>query len=104
MQRIQGKPEGRPGVWIITPDTAAQLIEAVPGNDIHNILGHGATAYIGCDWAKQNAIEWVRSGVRLALIFPPNSVMGHHLVALSDENRWAFDVGPVSEEMMTPVP
>jgi len=98
--KITGTPEGRPGIWLIDSDTAASLIKAAPGDAIHNLLGSGLLL-LGASWDKQAAIEHVqREDMRLALVFPPHLVARHHLVAINDEKRWAFDVGPLNESMM----
>lgn len=96
---VPGTPEGRPGVWLVSPDAAAALLESLPGGTVHCLLGE--SVFLGANWPKADAVALVRSGVRLALIFPPNATLGHQLVALG-EKRWAFDVGEVDESRMVP--
>lgn len=104
MKHIHGTPEGRPGIWLITPETAVAVIDFAPGDTVHNFIGHEAIM-LGADWEKEHARQFfLKREHRIALIFPPNVVMHHHLVALNDEKRWSFDVGPLSESQMVAVP
>lgn len=98
---IPGKPEGREGVWLITKETAVALIEALPGNEVHNFIGQGP--FIGATWEKHEAVAFFdeHPEVRIAMVFEPNVHMRHHLVALNEERRWSFDVGAISEDRMT---
>ena len=99
MLTIPGTPEGREGIWLITPETAVALIEALPGDEVHNVLGSGV--FIGANWEKAHALKFLREpGKRLALVFAPNFTYRHQLVALTDEKRWGFDVGEITEEQM----
>lgn len=100
MNAIHGKPEGREGVWLITPDTACRLIEETEGDTVHNFIGHGAV-YVGADWTKEEFRDFItKDGLKIALVFPPNETIGHHLVAINNERRWAFDIGSISEDRM----
>lgn len=100
MNKIPGIREGRDGVWLITPFEAATLIREAPGDEIHNFIGSGPTQ-IGCNWPKEDAIKLVNTeGKRIAMVFPPNMHMRHHLVVLDDEKRWSFDVGAIDESRM----
>jgi hypothetical protein len=105
---IFGRPEGRPGVWLVTPETARGLIDALPEewDRVHNLLSSGGGGVqLGADWHKDDVFELLaRPGVRLALVFPPNLTFRHQLVALDDEHRWAFDVGEIPESVMAPEP
>lgn len=98
--KIIGTPEGRPGIWLITPDVAAALIDAAPGDDVHNVIGHGSVL-IGANWPKEDAKEYVaRPDLRLALIFPPNLTGKHQLVAVGNGERHSWDIGEIPEERM----
>lgn len=98
---IPGTPEGRPGVWLVEPAVAAAVIDAAPGEDVHCFIGHD-TAFIGADWTKDQAREfvWNQTGLTIAMVFPPNVTMKHQLVAITSERRWAFDVGEIAEVRM----
>lgn len=103
--QIPGQREGREGVWLISPETARGIIEALPGETVHNYLGTGFPAFFGADWDKDSAVQLVSTpGMRLALLFPPNMTMRHYLVACSDTQRWAFDVGEIDEAVMEESP
>jgi hypothetical protein len=92
---IPGTPEGRPGVWLVTPETAAALVDAAPGDRVHCFLG-----MIGADWDKPAVEAFVRRpDARVALVFPPNFTLRHQLVVLTDDRR-AFDVGEIDEARM----
>ena len=99
--QIEGRIEGRDGVWLITPEVAISLIEARAGATVHNFIGHGAT-FLGADWTKKEAVDFFieSRGIKIALIFPPNVTMGHHLIAINETRRWAFDVGAIAESRM----
>lgn len=107
MTKIVGTPEGRPGIWMVTPEVAAAVIDAAPGETVHNYIGHGAIM-IGANWEKDGAKSFVHeSDKRSALVFPPQKAMRHQLVVINDEKRWAFDVGVIGEsrmEVATPSP
>ena len=97
---IHGMPEGREGVWLVTPDVAARLIWEAPEEEVHNFIGHNGVM-IGANWRKAQAEELIRRpDVRSALIFEPNATMRHQLVVISEEKRWAFDVGEIDERRM----
>ncbi len=103
LTRIPGKPEGREGVWLITAETAAALIEAVEGETVHNFIGGGAL-FVGANWEKSHAIEHLRRpDMRIALLFPPNDHYKHQLVAVNEQRRWAWDIGPIEESRMEAV-
>lgn len=95
---ILGTPEGREGIWLVTKDVAIELLKQHKGK-VHNLLG---TAFIcGADWKKQEAVKFAKEGeYRWALIFSPQSTQHHQLVAINDEQRWAFDIGEIKEERM----
>lgn len=93
---IAGTPEGRTGIWLLSPTVARELVNHFPGERIHCFLG-----MIGANWAKIEVLEKLASpDVKIALVFEPNFTMGHHLVAIDEEHRWSFDIGPVSEGRM----
>jgi hypothetical protein len=92
---IPGTPEGRPGVWLVTAETAAALVDAAPGDRVHCFLGP-----IGADWDKPAVEAFLRRpDARVALVFPPNFTMRHQLVVLTDHRR-AFHVGEIDEARM----
>ena len=97
---IYGTPEGRLGIWLIDPAQACALIDALPGDTVHNFIG-GDNFMIGADWTQDQAREFFQQNdKRLALVFPPNFHGLHQLVAINDEKRWSFDVGVIDESRM----
>ena len=101
--KIVGTPEGREGVWLITNNTAQRIVDAVPGDTVHNFIGNGSP-YLGADWSKEDVLAFFdRRDLKVALVFPPAFTMKHQLVAIDDERRWMFDVGEIPEsDMITP--
>ncbi len=96
---IVGKPEGREGIWLIDTDQAVALVKSVKGKTVHNFMGGGMVA-LGADWEKSQVLRTIRGpNDGIALIFPPNMTMRHHLVVLTDK-RLSFDVGPLDESQM----
>ena len=76
------------------------MIDAVPGDEIHNFIGHGGII-IGANWDKESVREHIRRpDLRLGLIFSPQPTQRHHLVAISEDQRWSFDVGEIDETRM----
>jgi hypothetical protein len=66
---IPGTREGRAGVWLVTAETAAALLEALLGDEVHNLLSSGAPGIIACgaNWTRAQAVELVRrADVRVA--------------------------------------
>lgn len=98
--KIEGKKEGREGIWLLDPAEASKLIRELPEETVHNFIGSGSLM-IGTDWDKSDVIEMIqREGVRIALLFPPNVTMLHQLVICTDHRRYGFDVGKISEDVM----
>lgn len=97
--KILGKPEGREGIWLISADEACKLIEAVPGDMVHNFLTSPDSAvFLGADWTKKQACDLVcRSDMRCGLIFKSRPTGMHQLVAINEEKRWSFDIGEIDE-------
>ena len=99
MITIRGTAEGRPGVWLVTAETAIAMVAEVNRGKIHNILGEGLV--LGCDWSKAEVMEHLgKPNLRIAMIFAPNPTAGHQLVTCSETKRWAFDIGEVNENRM----
>jgi carbon storage regulator len=99
MNKITGKPEGRPGIWLIEPAAVSGLIDTLPGDKVHNFIGE--QVFIGAYWDKQSVYDLINNGgVKCTLVFPPNITMRHQLVVINDSMRWSFDVGEITEDRM----
>lgn len=102
--KIIGTPEGRVGIWIISADQAASILNENDDSEfVHNFLIGESPVMIGATWTKDEAVNLCRKpGVRCGMMFPPNDFVKHQLVVLDDQvgRRWSFDVGEISEERM----
>lgn len=99
---IEGRPEGREGIWLISADTACALVDAVEGDMVHCFL-ESPFAMLGADWEKEEVQELLcKEGVRIGLVFPPNHFTKHQLMVLNDKRR-AFNVGEIPESRMVSV-
>lgn len=101
MNPIEGRPEGRPGVWLISAYTACALVDACNGF-VHCFL-ESPFAMLGADWGREEVRKLLcKDNVRIGLVFPPNVTVKHQLVVLDDKRR-SFDVGEIPESRMVNV-
>lgn len=97
MEKIKVKPEGREGVYIVEKDEAERFVESLPCDTIHNFIG-GHAFMLGADWTKSEVINFLRDAEQVAIVMEPNITMRHHLVALTADKRYSFDVGVIAVE------
>jgi hypothetical protein len=102
VSKIPGKPEGRPGIWVITAKTAKSLVQGLPSEDIHNMLSKPpAPMLLGATWKKAKVVEHLdHPGLRVVLLFAPQITRNHQLVTAADDRCWMFDIGRIDEARM----
>ena len=92
--------EGRKGCYLISKEETVNLIKSIKGDEIHNFTGCGPMMF-GCDWSKESVLKLLnddsKGELRIALVFEPQTVMGHHLRVCNDSELNSFDVGKLNE-------
>ena len=100
-------PEGRPDLWLVTPDEVVNWLEANKPEDPtwHSIIPTNGMM-LGADWNHDAVLDLVRKpGVRLAINTDIVSCMRHQLaIADDDEGRLTvFDIGEITSADITVV-
>lgn len=105
MNKVVVKPEGREGIWLLSPLEAEKLVKTQLGKGryIHHQYANGSPMIVGADWTRSEAYKYFReSGNICALLTEPNFSMGHQLVVINKDKgeRSQFDVGSVTVDML----
>jgi hypothetical protein len=91
--KIQVKPEGREGVFLVEREEALKFVTSLEQEKIHNFLGSDFMQF-GCNWEKSKVLDFLRdTATSIAILIEPNLTIGHHLVGLTETKRYGFDVG-----------
>lgn len=95
--KIKVLPEGREGIYLVTKEEAIEFVEGLDQDEIHCHLGH-IGVLVGADWPKTDVTKLLNDPGRAAILVGNVMHFDHQLVVLSMNDRYAFDVGQITED------
>lgn len=96
-EKVKVTPEGREGLYLVSPDEIIAHLEKADFEQVHTFRGDWPLL-IGADWEKDSVIEFLKTADKIAFTFPHQVL--HALVGVAGENRVLFDIGEIDESLM----
>jgi hypothetical protein len=98
MMKIQAKPEGREGLYIVEKPVITAWLAQYDGDLIHNFIA--GQVMIGCDWCKQNVIDKINESDDSLIAIATGKTKSHnmgHALALASDKLYLFDIGDITD-------
>lgn len=95
---IKVKPEWRDWIYLVSPEEIENYVNEKDSEKIHCMIW--GWMMIWADWGKQDFLEKIKSGWRLAITIPAQ--MWHNLAYVCDKEvkLYLFDIGKIDKDML----